>query len=106
MKYNVKIIIFILVVYECIGCNSSLKTTFVRDLSNDPLSLNDTVKLTIPNNEGYSAQPVKTDAFLVKNYKDNAECGDKLYNYAKANWKKYSVVYKKYEVTYLKESNS
>jgi len=106
MKYNVKIIILILIVYECIGCNSSLKTTFVGDLSNDPLSLNlnGAIKLTIPNNEVYSTQLFKTDAFLVKNYKDNGECGDKIYNYAKANWKKYSMVYKKYEVTYLKES--
>jgi hypothetical protein len=89
-----------------VGCNSSLKITFVPGLGSEPISTDNYMKLIRPSDEVDRAVSSIDDVFLVKNYKDDTENNVKLYNYGKQKWEKHALTYKKYNILFIKESKS
>ena len=112
MKYNRTIALFLLATFMLVGCNYRMVITPVLDLSDgvpDTSTLN-SVKLSepVPPLVYGVTNPVfptfKNDAFLVTNYKNDAEHDAELYNYGKKDWAKYSQTFQKYQVEFFKES--
>ncbi len=89
IKDDIKIWGLLLTVFTLLSCNPAMVITPVADLSDESLN---------------AAVTSKGDVFLVKNYKDDSEHNDELYNYSKKRWLKYSATFKKYKVEFYKES--
>jgi hypothetical protein len=88
-KNNIKTWGLCLATLILFSCNPRMIITPVADLNDEVLN---------------AAVTSKGDVFLVKNYKDDSEHNDELYNYSKKRWLKYSATFKKYKVEFYKES--
>jgi hypothetical protein len=87
------------------GCNSGMVITFVPGLSDERLNVKP-AKSDIVLIKPVSDIQTKRDYFLVKNYKKLPEQGEELYEYAKNNWKKYSITFDRYEIKFMIQSDS